>query len=69
MKISRDELLGAIHKKCMDCSGGSRGEVERCLVPDCWLYPYRSARAVRMTKNRDNEQQEDPWQISMLQAM
>jgi hypothetical protein len=32
--------LKAIRKKCMDCAG-SRGEVRKCNVLDCWLHPFR----------------------------
>ena len=35
------ELLSAIRKKCMDCSGGMRNEVRDCRIKDCPLYPYR----------------------------
>ena len=48
---SKDELLAlghdktpvlkAIRAKCLDCSGGSRAEVEDCLVRSCPLYPFR----------------------------
>ena len=31
----------AIRAKCLDCSGGSRYEVEQCVITDCPLYPYR----------------------------
>lgn len=31
----------AIKEKCLDCSGGSRKEVERCPIKRCALYPYR----------------------------
>lgn len=35
------ELLSAIRKKCMDCSGGMRSEVQGCKIKDCPLHPYR----------------------------
>lgn len=44
--ISREALLIAIRAKCMDCSGHSRVEVERCLLKNCPLYPYRTKEAV-----------------------
>ena len=40
-KPTPDELLTAIHKHCMDCSGGSRKEVQNCRIHGCSLYPYR----------------------------
>nr|DAW25024.1 MAG TPA: hypothetical protein [Caudoviricetes sp.] len=30
----------------MDCSGNARTLVERCNIPSCPLYPYRSVKAV-----------------------
>lgn len=43
---SPSTLLIAIRAKCMDCSGNSRNEVERCLIKTCPLYPYRSVDAL-----------------------
>lgn len=34
----------AIRAKCIDCSGGYRGEVANCGLTDCSLYPYRLGR-------------------------
>ena len=31
----------AILAKCLDCSGGIRGEVRKCTVTRCPLWPYR----------------------------
>ena len=36
--------LKAIRAKCLDCSTGSRAEVEHCPITDCPLYPYRKGR-------------------------
>lgn len=33
--------LKAIRAKCLDCSTGSRAEVEHCPLTECPLYPYR----------------------------
>lgn len=41
VKPTTDELLVAIHKHCLQCSGGSRKEVQNCRIKDCNLYPYR----------------------------
>lgn len=35
------ELLSAIRKKCMDCSGNMRNEVRDCKIRDCPLHKYR----------------------------
>ena len=41
MKASVKDLLSAIRKKCMDCCGNMRSEVQACRIKDCPLYPYR----------------------------
>lgn len=40
-KPTTDELLIAIHKHCLECSGGSRKEVQNCRIKGCNLHPYR----------------------------
>ena len=40
-KPTPNELLVAIHAKCLDCSGGSRKEVHNCKLRDCSLWPHR----------------------------
>lgn len=40
-KPTPEELLIAIHKHCLECSGGSRKEVQSCRIKGCSLYPYR----------------------------
>lgn len=40
-KPTSNELLIATHKHCLECSGGSRKEVQNCRIKDCNLYPYR----------------------------
>jgi hypothetical protein len=39
-----EPILKAIHRKCLDCSGGCRVEVADCLVKGCALYPFRMGR-------------------------
>ena len=36
-----EELLNAIHKHCLECSGGSRKEVHRCGLKNCALWLWR----------------------------
>ena len=36
-----ESALKAIHRKCLDCSSGSRNEVKNCRMERCALYPYR----------------------------
>lgn len=40
-KPTPDELLVAIHKHCLECSGCSRKEVQNCRIKGCNLYKYR----------------------------
>ena len=40
-KPTPQELIAAIHAKCLDCSSGSRKEVHNCRIKDCPLWPYR----------------------------
>lgn len=35
------DLLSAIRRKCMDCSGNMRNEVRDCRIKDCPLHSYR----------------------------
>jgi hypothetical protein len=42
MKINTAILLKMIHKKCLECSCGSRLEVDNCILKDCPLYHYRN---------------------------
>lgn len=53
MKLTANEALAVIRKKCMECCGGSRNMVNRCNSKSCPLYPYRSLKAMGMewTKN------------------
>lgn len=41
MKPTPNELIAAIHAKCLDCSGGSRKEVHNCKLSNCPLWLYR----------------------------
>lgn len=41
MTVLEETLERAIRKKCLECSGNSRKEVENCAFKDCTLWPYR----------------------------
>ena len=47
---SQDELLVAIRKHCLECSGGSIKIVEKCVIKQCSLYPYRCVKALNSGK-------------------
>ena len=38
------KMLDNIRSHCLDCSGGSRKEVENCEILTCKLYKYRVGR-------------------------
>ena len=40
-KLDVNVVLRAVRAHCLECSGGSRNEVERCRLKECSLYPYR----------------------------
>lgn len=66
MKPAVDEVLIAIREKCMDCSGHSRRIVEHCVIKDCPLYPYRSAKAVG---GRCEKETKIKGQIDLFEAL
>ncbi|GAG61678.1 unnamed protein product [marine sediment metagenome] len=52
--------LKAIRANCLDCSGGSQGEVDKCVIPDCPLFPYRFGKRPETAKKRGKEMAD--WQ-------
>lgn len=38
---TKAEILHSMRSYCIDCSGGSVGEVRKCPVTDCPLWQYR----------------------------
>lgn len=48
-KTDSTTLLKAIRKKCVECCGGSRLEIDRCNMLNCPLHPYRHGKGE--TKN------------------
>lgn len=36
-----DILLAVIRAHCLECSGGSRKQVQNCEITNCRLWPYR----------------------------
>lgn len=39
--IQKNSALLAIRAKCLECSSGSDGEVRKCTLTHCALYPFR----------------------------
>ena len=48
--ITAEELLTAIRRHCLECSGGSVKNVEGCRIKHCDLYAYRSKEAMGIGK-------------------
>ena len=63
-KPCADEVLAAVRSHCLQCSGGSRGEVQRCWNRECALYPYRSLKAI----GQEREPRNLPGQLCMWGA-
>lgn len=38
---TKKELLSVFRRKCIDCCVGQVGEVKKCTVQRCELWPYR----------------------------
>ena len=51
-KVSLSVLLKAIRKKCLDCSGSVKKEVDECNLTTCPLYPYRSGNLILEKENK-----------------
>ena len=54
-KPTPEELLIAIHKYCLECSGGSRKEVQRCALKGCALWPYREPESTSRPKKEKGQ--------------
>lgn len=61
-KPTPDELLVAIHRHCLACSGGSRKEVRRCKLTACELWPWREPEG-------EGKPKRDKRQMSMFDLM
>lgn len=58
-ETSRTNPVKAIRLKCLDCSGGSVAEVEKCPLKDCALYPFRfGSNPFRTSKPMSEEQKQ-----------
>lgn len=45
--MSGIDYLRVIRRKCLDCCGRQKSEVEKCPACDCPLYPYRQGESQR----------------------
>lgn len=53
----RRNPVKAIREKCLDCSGGSHKEVEKCTLKDCPVCPFRMGTNPYRTKREMTEEQ------------
>lgn len=60
--VTKTELLTAIHKYCMQCSGNIRAEVEHCRIESCELYHYRNPKACNMTAGSESIGEEGQYE-------
>lgn len=47
----------AIREKCLECSGGSSNEVQKCTVTACPLYAFRFGKNPYRTRREISEEQ------------
>ena len=59
INLTARELLTVIRAKCMDCSAGSRKEVQNCKIIDCPLWPYRMG-------STDEKDKQEKGQITLF---
>jgi hypothetical protein len=53
--IEASPVLDAIRAKCIDCSGGSRSEVAKCVSVACTLWPFRMGTNPFRARKNDEE--------------
>lgn len=44
--------IKAIRAHCIQCSGGNRAEVRKCVIDDCPLYPFRMGHNPNIRRKR-----------------
>ena len=49
--------LKAIRAKCMDCTAGSRTEIQNCPIQNCPLHPFRFGKNPFRQKREMSEEQ------------
>lgn len=50
--MTKGEILKAIRAYCLGCSCGNYAEVERCVMTNCELYPFRFGKDPQPSKAR-----------------
>ena len=58
-RVSEQQLLSAIRRHCLECSGGSTNNVKACRQKGCALWEYRTPDAPAATAKKDRSGQVD----------
>lgn len=58
-ETSRSNPVKAIRLKCLDCSGGSFPEVEKCDIRHCALWPFRFGKNPFRTKRDLSDEEKE----------
>ena len=61
--------IKAIRAKCIDCSGGSKQEVQQCVVKDCPLYRYRMGKNPNISRKEMTEEQKQALRVRLARAL
>lgn len=64
-ETSRTNPVKAIRLKCLDCSGGSSAEVEKCDLKKCALWPFRFGKNPFRTKRELSDEEKARLQERM----
>lgn len=56
---SNPNPVKAIRLKCLDCSGGSSGEVDKCPVKQCPIWPFRYGRNPFRTRRELSDEERE----------
>lgn len=64
-ETSRTNPVKAIRLKCLDCSGGSSPEVEKCNIKHCALWPFRFGKNPFRTKRDLSDEEREKLQERM----
>ena len=65
---SNPNPVKAIRMKCLECSGGATSEVERCVIPECPLYPFRFGKNPYRQKREMSEEQREAASKRLAEA-
>lgn len=58
-ETSNPNPVKAIRLKCLDCSGGSSNEVDKCPVKQCPIWPFRYGRNPFRTRRELSDEERE----------